>query len=73
MFINTSNNLLSSFFYRGKGAVVGVVTREQSCIPYEHRYSFQDKCDEELDVDEVPGTTQPPVERPGKINIINVL
>lgn len=64
-----TRNLLStnvSGSYRGKGAVVGVITREQSRILYEHGRSFQDERDKKLDVDEVPGTTQPPVERRGQ-------
>lgn len=63
-FVNKSKNLLSStsLSYCGKGAVVGVVTWEQSSILYKHCHSFQDKSNEELDVNKVPGTTQPPVE-----------
>ena len=49
--------------YCRKGAVVSVITWEKSRILDEHRHSFQDKCDEELDVNKVPGTTQPPVEK----------
>lgn len=58
-FLNTVKNLLSSdsLSYCRKGAVVGVITWEQSSILNEHGHSFQDKRDEELDVNEVPGTT----------------
>lgn len=47
---------------RRESAVVGVIAREQSSVLYEHGHSFQDECDEELDVNEVPGTAKPPVE-----------
>lgn len=50
--------------YSGEGAVVGVVTGKQSSILNEHRHSFQDEGNEELDVNIVPGTTQSPVEKP---------
>lgn len=41
--------------------MVGVITWKQICILYEHGHRFQDKREEELDVNEVPGTSQPPV------------
>lgn len=41
--------------------MVGVVTGEQGGVFYEHCHGFQDKCDEELNVNEVPGAAQPPV------------
>lgn len=55
-------NLRKSLSYCRKGAVVGVVTWEEGSVLYEHCHSLQDECDEELDVNEVPGTPQPPVE-----------
>lgn len=45
----------------GEGAVVGVVSGEQGGVLHEHSHGFQDKCDEELNVNEVPGAAQPPV------------
>lgn len=47
--------------YGGQAAVVGVVAGEQGGVFDEHRHGFQDKRDEELNVNEVPGTAQPPV------------
>lgn len=44
----------------GEGAVVGVVTGEQGGILDEHGHRFQDEGGEELDVDEIAGTAQPP-------------
>lgn len=58
--------------------MVGVVTREQSGILNEHGHSFQDKRDEELDVNQVPGTTQSPEKKTNNniktaFQVINVL
>lgn len=50
--------------HRGEGAVVGVVAGEQGGVPDEHGQSFQDERGEELDVDEIAGTAQPPVDKP---------
>lgn len=47
--------------YSGERAVVGVVAGEQGGVFHEHCRGFQDKCDEELNVNEVPGAAQPPV------------
>lgn len=41
--------------------MVGVVAGEEGGVFYEHRHGFQDKRDEELNVNEVPGAAQPPV------------
>lgn len=41
--------------------MVGVVAGEQGGVFHEHRHGFQDKRDEELNVNEVPGAAQPPV------------
>lgn len=51
----------------GQAAVVSVVTGEQRSIPDEHGHSFQDEGGEELDVDEVSGTAEPPVGPAGTI------
>lgn len=44
----------------GEGAVVGVVAGEQGRILDEHSHGFEDEGGEELDVDEIAGTAQPP-------------
>lgn len=44
--------------------MVGVVAGEQRGIPDEHSQGFQDERGEELDVDEIAGTAQPPVDKP---------
>lgn len=45
----------------GEGAVVGVVAGEQGGILHEHSHGFEDEGGEELDVNEIAGTAQPPV------------
>lgn len=48
----------------GERAVVGVVAGEQGRILDEHGHSLKDEGGEELDVDEIAGTAQPPVDKP---------
>lgn len=43
--------------YCGEGTVIDLIAWKQSSIFYEHCHSFEDKCKEQLDVNEVPGTT----------------
>lgn len=58
------NQELRRAAHRGEGAVVGVVAGEQGGIPDEHGQSLQDERGEELDVDEIAGAAQPPVDEP---------
>lgn len=46
----------------GEGAVVGVVAGEQRCVFDEHGHRFEDEGGEQLDVDEIACTAQPPMD-----------